>query len=110
MGLQSNINNKSTNLFGQVDGGVMTGDTGDPVVEVLTAGSQDRPVRSETGIPHLDCQITKGVLLPLLIQTLEKVDAVHCRLKGKHWRAEETQHRAFSERNTSIAWKYDSPI
>lgn len=62
----------------------MSGDTGDPVVEVLTAGSQDRTVCSKTGISHFDSQITQDVLLPLVIQTLEKVHAVHCRLKGKH--------------------------
>lgn len=62
----------------------MSGDTGDPVVEVLTAGSQDRTVCPKTGISHFDSQITQDVLLPLVIQTLEKVHAVHCRLKGKH--------------------------
>lgn len=62
----------------------MTGDTGNPVVEVLTAGSQDRTMCSKTRISHFDCQITEEVLLPLIIQTLEKVYAVHCRLKGKH--------------------------
>lgn len=62
----------------------MTGDTGNPVVEVLTAGSQDRTVCSKTGISHFDSQITEEILLPLIVQTLEKVHAVHFRLKGKH--------------------------
>lgn len=51
----------------------MTGDTGNPVVEVLTAGSQDGTMCSKTGISHFDSQITQEVLLPLIIQTLEKV-------------------------------------
>lgn len=57
---------------------------------------------SKTCISHLDRQITKQVLLPLIVQTLEEVHAVHCRLKGKHWRAEETQYKVFDERNTTI--------
>lgn len=65
----------------------MTGDTGDPVVEVLAAGRQDGTMRSKTGISHLDGQIAQEVLLPLIIQALQKVHAVHGRLKGKHWRA-----------------------
>lgn len=71
----------------------MTGDTGNPVVEILTAGSQDRTMRSKTGISHFDGQITQEVLLPLIIQAVEKVHAVHCRLKSKHWRARQTEYK-----------------
>lgn len=62
----------------------MTGDTGNPVVEVFTARSQDRTMGSKTGVSHFYSQITQEVLLPLIIQTLEKVGAVHCRLEGEH--------------------------
>lgn len=71
----------------------MAGDTGNPVVEVVTAGRQDRAMGSESGVPHFHGHITQEVLLPLVIQTLEKVDAVSRRLKGEHLRARDTEHK-----------------
>lgn len=81
---QKHSSQQSTNLFRQVDGGIVAGDTGDPVVEVPTTGRQDRSVHSKTGVSHLYGQITQEVLLPLVVEALEKVAAVHCRLEGEH--------------------------
>lgn len=73
-----------TNLVRQGDDGILSGGIGNPAVKVFTAGSQDRAVCPETPVFYHHRHITQDVPLPLVIQTLENMGAVHCRLKGEH--------------------------
>lgn len=66
---------------------VLFGVVGEPAVEVVTAGGQHRAVGAEAPVPHHRGHITQDVPLPLLIQTLQDVGAVHRGLKGERRRA-----------------------
>lgn len=53
-------------------------------MKVFTAGSQDRAVGPKTPVFYHHRHITQDIPLPLVIQTLEDMGAVYCRLKGEH--------------------------
>lgn len=82
--LNPSVEQQDTNLIRQGDDGILTGDTRNPVVKVFAAGSQNRAMGPKTPVFHNYGHITQDVLLPLIIQTLENVGTVHCRLKGEH--------------------------
>lgn len=78
---------QDTDLIRQGNDGILSGDTGYPAVKVFAAGSQDRAVGPKTPAFDHHRHITQDVPLPLVIQTLENMGAVHCRLKGEHLHA-----------------------
>lgn len=69
---------QDTDLVGQDDDGILSGDIGDPAVKVFAAGCQDGAVGPEAPVLHHYCHIAQDVPLPLLIQTLENMSTVHC--------------------------------
>lgn len=73
-----------TDLIGKGDDGTLSGGLGDPAVEVFAARSQDGAVGPEAPVSRHHRHIAQDVPLPLLVQTLENVGAVHRRLKGEH--------------------------
>lgn len=102
----------NTNLIRQGDDGSLSGDIGDPAVKVFTAGSQDRAVGPETPVFYHHGHITQNILLPLIIQTLENMGTVHCRLKGEHRRARSLERHGsnsstcVTEGSQKASWSY----
>lgn len=74
----------TSHLLWQRDDRSVLCEGGDPVREVLTAGSENWAVGSETLTLHHHGNITRCVSPALLVQAAQHMWGMHCRLKCKH--------------------------